>query len=210
MWIKVCGVTTPDDAIAVAAEGVDALGLNFVPSSPRHLTASEARSIVRAVRGQVELIGVVADLSISACEELFAESGVDSLQLHGSESPAFQEMLGGRAFKAIGIAQPEDVERARAYGGERLLVDASVGGRSGGVGIPFEWSWVTDLVHTRKVIVAGGLGPANVAQAVAALHPFGVDVASGVELDGNKRRKDPAKVAAFVRAARAAAEVAYR
>ncbi len=210
MWIKVCGITTAEDAIAVASEGVDALGINFVPSSPRCVTLTEAQSISRAVRSRVELVGVTANLSLEAALELLTRSGVDTLQLHGNESPSLLAALGERAFKAVGIASPKDAEEASRFGGSRLLVDAKVGGYSGGIGVPFEWSWVADLARSRSVIVAGGLGPHNVAQAVAAVCPFGVDTASGVEIDGDKRRKDPAKVAAFVRAARAAAGTSGR
>lgn len=202
MWIKVCGVTTPEDALNAVNAGVDALGLNFVPSSARYIDVAAACQIVAAVRGKAELIGVIADRSLDDCEMLLRQTGVDSLQLHGGESPEFLESLLPRAFKAVGIATAKDVQHATCFGGGRLLVDAKVDGKSGGIGVPFDWTWVVELARNRSVIVAGGLGPHNVAQAVSAVWPYGVDVAGGVEMVGNKRRKDPEKIRAFVRAAR--------
>jgi phosphoribosylanthranilate isomerase len=126
------------------------------------------------------------------------------LQLHGAESSEELELLLPNAYKAVAIAGPEDVARASEYGGERLLVDAKVPGELGGTGARFDWSLAVPLTKRRDLIVAGGLTPENVAEAMRALSPFGVDVASGVEMRQNPRAKDPAKLSAFVAAVRAA------
>src|SRR5690606_13849074 len=127
-WIKICGVTTPEDAELVVAAGADALGVNLVPRSKRAVDLPTAQTIAKAVRGKIELIGVVADRELEAVDALRRELGLDWLQLHGNEPPGMVARL-QRAYKAIGISMPEDVTRARACPGERLLVDRKVGER---------------------------------------------------------------------------------
>jgi len=205
LWVKVCGITSPEDAELALLAGSDAIGLNFVPSSKRRIDVSTARAIGDRVRGKVELVGVVADLDLAAALALQQEIGLDWLQLHGSEPPALLESL-PRAFKAHGVGSAEDAASAAAYGGERLLVDARVPGELGGTGVTFDWLLVVELARERPLILAGGLHPDNVAAAVRAVRPFGVDTASGVELTGEPRRKDPMKLERFVRAARRASE----
>lgn len=200
-WVKICGVTCPEDAVASVRAGADAIGLNFVPSSRRFVDRLTARAVADAVRGQVELIGVFADEEPDVLEEVRREVGLDWLQLHGRESPALVSRL-PRAFKALGIAGRADVERAVEFPGERILLDAKVEGALGGTGSTFDWTLLTKSGLRARAIVAGGLNPNNVADLVALLSPFGVDVASGVEQSGDARRKDPDKVARFVRAAR--------
>jgi phosphoribosylanthranilate isomerase len=200
-WVKICGVTNLEDAELVAQAGADAIGLNFVPGTKRHITRELGRAIAGAVRGRLELVGVFADESLDALESAQREIGLDWLQLHGSETP---ELVGRlpRAFKATGIRDAADVERAFAFPGERLLLDAKVEGARGGTGVAFEWSLLEGRAGVRRLIVAGGLTPQNVAAVLARLSPFGVDVASGVERSHDPRRKDPDKVAAFIANAR--------
>lgn len=188
------------------AAGADALGLNFVRSSKRVIDHATAAHISDAVGRQVELVAVVADRNAYELSELRETTGIRWLQLHGSESPEDLELVLPEAFKAIAIASPADAARAQEYGGARLLADAKskTPGQLGGTGERFDWSLATALAARRDLIVAGGLDPDNVADAVRALRPFGVDVASGVELPGNPRKKDLARVQAFVAAVRAA------
>lgn len=199
MRVKVCGLTTPEDAAACVALGVDLLGLNFVPSSPRCLDLARARRLADAVRGRVELVGVVADLDEAALEELRAAVGLDRLQLHGSEPPSLVQRLAPRAFKALRIGAQADVAGASLYAG-LILVDAKVPGTLGGTGQVVDFALVAPLARARPVLLAGGLTPGNVAAAVRAVEPWGVDVASGVERSPGV--KDLEAVAAFVRAAR--------
>lgn len=220
--VKICGVTTAEDALACVDAGADAIGLNFVPTSRRAITREQARDILRAVRGRaIETVAVVADLDLEAIRAL--QSELDWVQLHGEESPDLLLPLLPRVYKALRIDNAADVEQASTFAGERILVDAKVpyaldsqASRSavpsiapvrplGGTGHSFDWSLVTVLAKHRKLILAGGLTPDNVARAVRVVRPWCVDVASGVDADGDPRRKDPARVRAFIAAARGAA-----
>jgi phosphoribosylanthranilate isomerase len=204
-YLKICGITSVEDAVLATEAGADALGLNFVRTSKRVIDRATAAHISDAVGERVELVAVVADRSAYELEELRAATGIRWLQLHGSEPPEDLELVLPEAFKAVAIGSSADAQRAQEYGGDRLLVDAKseAPGVHGGTGRTFDWSLVASLAARRDLIVAGGLDPDNVAEAVRALRPFGVDVASGVELPGNPRKKDAARVRAFVAAVRA-------
>jgi phosphoribosylanthranilate isomerase len=200
-WIKICGVTNVDDAEHVVRSGANAIGLNFVHGSKRRVTLEQARPIVEAIRGRIELVAVVSSPTDDEVKEL-TELGMEWLQLHGDEPPARVSRLLPRAFKAVPIEDAADARRAANYPGERLLVDTKVSGASGGTGKVFDWQLVTDLTKTRQLILAGGLTPKNVAAAVRVLAPWGVDTASGVELVPGV--KDAELVTAFVLAVRGA------
>jgi len=200
--VKVCGVTNVTDALGCVERGVAAIGLNFVPSSPRAVSVETARSIAEAVGARALIVGVVADLEVQTMLQLRADAQLGCLQLHGDEPPEHLIPLLPHAYKAIRVADAADVARADAYPGEHVLVDAKVVGALGGTGVRVDPSLVVQLARTRKVTLAGGLRPDNVTQAIAAVHPFAVDVASGVEMAGDPRRKDLAAVAAFVLACR--------
>ncbi len=202
-WIKICGVTSPGDAEHVARSGASAIGLNFVFGSKRRISLEQARPIVEQVRGRIELVAVVANPTDREVTELREDLGIEWLQLHGEEAPARVTRLLPGAFKAVPIEDAADARRAASYPGTRLLVDTKVSGASGGTGKVFDWQLVTELSQQRELILAGGLTPKNVAAAVRVLAPFGVDVASGVELVPGV--KDPALVTAFVQAVRGAA-----
>lgn len=201
--VKICGLRTPAEAVACAELGASAIGLNFVPGSIRAITPELARAIARAVRAsgaRAEIVGVVADLPLDAMRDLMAAAELDCLQLHGAEPPALLEPLLPRAYKAVRIGSAADVGLARSYPGKHLLVDAKVDGMLGGSGVAFDWELVRDLAKERSLTLAGGLRPDNVARAVAALQPFCVDVASGVESEPGV--KDLTAVRAFIDAAR--------
>jgi phosphoribosylanthranilate isomerase len=199
--VKVCGITTPEDADACASLGVDWLGLNFVPTSPRCIDRATAAAIRDAVHGRAELIGVVADLPEATLLGLRRDAGLDQLQLHGDEPPELVHRLAPHAFKALRIGTAADVAAAEGYPG-LLLVDAKVAGALGGTGQTVDFALVAPLARTRRLLLAGGLGPTNVAAAVRAVGPWGVDVASGVERSPGVKDLDAVK--AFVAAARLA------
>ncbi len=180
MRIKVCGVTTIEDAEGCSALGVDLLGLNFVPSSPRRVSIEGARRIAERVRGKVEIVGVTADLEVAEIRELALSVGLDLVQLHGDEPPELVMKLGGLAFKALRMGDAADVAEASRYAG-LILADAKAPGQLGGTGKVVDFSLVAPLARSRPLLLAGGLTPANVAAAIEAVGPFGVDVASGVE-----------------------------
>lgn len=201
-YVKICGITSVEDAILAVEAGADALGLNFVPSSKRVIDTATAAHIADAVAGSVQLIAVVADRSEPELDELRLATGIRWLQLHGSEAPAELERFLPEAYKACAIASAADAARAAEYGGRRLLVDAKVAGELGGTGQRFDWSLARPLAEQRELILAGGLSPNNVREALQVLRPFGVDVASGVERRDNPRKKDPELVRAFIDAVR--------
>jgi phosphoribosylanthranilate isomerase len=202
--VKICGVTNLDDARGCVDGGASAIGVNLVGASPRCVKPEEARAIARHVGDRALVVLVVADLASGAIAELVRFVGCGCVQLHGSEPPETLLPLLPHAYKAVRIASEDDVEKARAYPGEYLLVDAKVPGVLGGSGTTFDWSLVRPLAKEKKLILAGGLTVENVANAVASVDPDSVDVASGVERDGDPRRKDLAKVRAFVERARGA------
>jgi phosphoribosylanthranilate isomerase len=203
-WIKICGITSLEDARLAVEAGADALGLNFVPASKRVIDAATAAHIADALGRAVELVAVVANRGVLALEELREATGLEWLQLHGTEAAEELELLLPYAFKAIAIETASDVSHADDYAGQRILTDAKVAGEFGGTGQSFDWSLVAELGRRRDLILAGGLTPGNVGRAIAAVRPWGVDVASGVEREGNPRAKDPTKLRDFVRAVRAA------
>jgi len=199
--VKICGVTTESDALMCVEAGASAIGLNFVPSSARRVSVTQARAIARAVRGRTLIVGVVADMAVGAMRALRRDAELECLQLHGDESPATLATLLPHAYKAVHVATATDVSDARAYGGPYLLVDAHVEGALGGTGKTLDWSLVGGLARERKLTLAGGLTPENVVGAILAVQPYCVDVATGVESAPGV--KDAARVRAFIDAARA-------
>lgn len=204
VWVKICGVTSVADAELCVEAGADAIGLNFVPSSPRYIQPAVGREIRDRLEGSVELVAVVADLPETELRQLQLEVEPDYLQLHGNEPPELLERFLPSAYKVVHVQSATDLERVNLYGGERVLLDAKVAGKLGGTGTAFDYSLTTDLARRRRVILAGGLKPETVASAVAQVKPFGVDVASGVENPGQPRSKAADKVRAFVKAAKEA------
>jgi len=201
--IKVCGVTTPEDAVMCAEEGVDYIGINFVEASPRFVARADAAAIVSAVSGRfpnVTFVGVVANESPWALESIRRATWISWLQCHGDESTDYIKEAQPYVVKAVRIEGPDDAERAKAFSGEWVLVDSHVRGLLGGSGTAFDWALVRSLAKTRPIMLAGGLSPDNVAEAVRIVRPFAVDVASGVE--ESPRKKHRGKVRAFVAAAR--------
>jgi phosphoribosylanthranilate isomerase len=211
--VKICGVRSAEAARACVELGASAVGVNLVASSPRCVDRSAALAIARAVHAANDanggtskaiVVGVVADMSLDDMRALVRDAELDCLQLHGDETPDTLAALLPHAYKATRIAVAADVERARTYPGEHLLVDAKVEGLLGGSGTAFDWELVKGLARERRLTLAGGLHPDNVERAVRELRPYCVDVASGVEPAGSPGEKDLAKVRAFIEAARRA------
>jgi phosphoribosylanthranilate isomerase len=205
MRVKICGVMSARDALACADAGADAIGLNFVPGSRRRVDEERAREIVRAVGERVLVVGVVADLEVQAMLALRERVGLGCLQLHGDEPVESLVPLLPHAYKAIRVGGPEDVALAETYPGPWVMVDAKAEGALGGTGRTFDWNLVAVLAGRRKVVLAGGLTPDNVAEAVRVVRPDCVDVASGVEVDGHPGQKDVARVRDFIAQARSGA-----
>jgi phosphoribosylanthranilate isomerase len=199
--IKVCGIRSPEDALACVEAGVDTLGLNFWSGTPRCVDVSAANRIVQAVSGKATLVAVFVDASADEIARVRDETGIAWAQLHGDESPALLESLLPNAYKAVRVGGASVRDRVRGYPGRRILLDAAVpGSMPGGTGHTFDWSFAAEVAEERELVLAGGLTPENVADAVREVRPFQVDVASGVEQSPGV--KDIAKVRAFVAAAR--------
>jgi phosphoribosylanthranilate isomerase len=200
--VKICGVTTVDDALACVALGADAIGLNFVGSSPRSIDAGTGRAIAEAVGAGTLLVGVVADMTVPAMRALLDEARLGCLQLHGDETPDDVTAMLPHAYKAVRVRDAGDVARAEAAPGQYVMVDAKVDGMLGGSGHRVDGALVAGLAKRRRLVLAGGLTPDNVASAILEVGPWCVDVASGVE--SSPRLKDIGKVRAFIQAARSA------
>ena len=205
--IKICGVTSAKDGLACAAAGADAVGVNFVPSSARRVDFDTARAVVRAVGDRALVVGVIADQTLDSLRSLRDATGVGCLQLHGDEPPEDVTALLPHAYKAVRVADANDVARAEAMPGEYVMVDAKVAHALGGTGHTFDWSLVEGLAARRRLVLAGGLTPENVGEAIRRVRPWCVDVASGVESAPGV--KDLARVRAFIEAVRAADRVGH-
>ncbi|MGB5697592.1 MAG: phosphoribosylanthranilate isomerase [Polyangiales bacterium] len=199
--VKICGVTTPEDALLCIEAGADAIGLNFWPGSPRCLDVANAGSIVAACGDRAQMVGVFVDFSLDRIRRILRATGLEWAQLHGNEPPELVAKLLPKAYKAIGVEDRASIEAARRYPGEHLLLDASVPGMRGGTGRTFDWKVAAAVARERKLTLAGGLTPDNVAEAIRVVKPFRVDVASGVE--SSPGRKDPALVRQFIARAKA-------
>ncbi|MCY3814332.1 MAG: phosphoribosylanthranilate isomerase [Gammaproteobacteria bacterium] len=197
--VKVCGITTPADAALAGDAGVDAVGINFFAGSPRAVSTDQAAAICAALPAQVAVVGVFVDPSEATVRKALGAARLDILQFHGSESAAFCRQFDTPYVKAVGVGPGFDFDTWQSgYADARaLMLDGSQGGRSGGTGVPFDWTlWPRS---DRLLVLAGGLTPDNVAAAIRRTRPFAVDVASGVE-GATKGRKDPARLRSFLAA----------
>ena len=209
LLVKICGITSLADARLASDAGADAVGFVFWFMSPRRVSPERAAQIARELPGSVLRVGVFVDAPRDEMARVADSVGLDLLQLHGNEPPEALVGLPRPALKAVrvgkGFTQEEAVRHTDRAAG--IVVDTRLPGDTqilGGTGLPFDWSLIKGLAdRVPFLMLAGGLGPSNVAEAIRSVRPHGVDVSSGVEsLPG---RKDPAKVRAFVEAARAAA-----
>ena len=198
VFVKICGVTTAEDAAMAVAAGADAIGVNFWPGSKRHVTLADARDVLAAVPAGVLKVGVFVDAPVEEVERHLDELELDRAQLHGDESPALFDRLDRRLIRVVRVRDESSFDGEAGWSPALWLYDAYVEGY-GGAGVPAPWPLIAARAR-RPFLLAGGLTPDNVAAAVAQTRPDGVDVASGVE--SSARKKDPAKVAAFIAAAR--------
>lgn len=221
MWVKICANTCAEDALKAAELGADAVGFVFAPSS-RRVTAAEVRAIAEVMPAGVERVGVFGVGSATDIAEVANEARLTGVQLHGGLDLELMRELRRRLVAETTIIQTlhwsvedgiESGDRvrdemagiAKSGLGCRVLVDAKVGASSGGLGKPFDWGSARGVLEsqpTLEVIVAGGLRPDNIAEAIRVLRPWGVDVASGVEREPG--RKDFAKLRSFIENARGA------
>ena len=195
--VKICGITTPADALLAAQAGADAIGLNFHPPSPRAVSFETAARIRSVLPPFIAAVGVFVDPSEQTVRRALGAARLDCLQFSGLEPATFCQRFDAPYIKAAGMRGGFDFDAwQRAYpDASALLLDNYDPQRAGGTGVPFDWSrWPRS---DRPLILAGGLTPGNVAAAVVATRPFAVDVASGVEGD-TKGRKDTVRLHCFV------------
>ena len=205
--VKVCGLTTPADAQAVAALGVWGIGVVFAAGSPRRVDAATAAAVLAGVPAGVARVGVFVGATADEMAATARTAGLTHLQVHGDADPvAARRASGLPVIQGFSVEGPEAVGRARASAADMVLLDAAVAGLHGGTGTTFDWSLLEGGALGRPFILAGGLRPANVAGALARLSPVIVDVSSGVE--SSPGRKDPERVRAFVDAVAGAARAA--
>lgn len=209
--IKICGVTLPDDAAAVATAGVDFVGFNFWPKSKRYLAPERAPMLAGVIRAMstTKIVGLFVDATADEISAVCARVELDVIQLHGDESPDLVKQIAGAVYrpvwKALPVAAAGDIAGLDTWPADAILLDAPSANR-GGSGRAFDHG-VAREARTRfpsvKVVLAGGLNPANVAAAVATVRPWAVDVASGVETAPGIKDRD--KLTAFVAAVRGVA-----
>jgi phosphoribosylanthranilate isomerase len=209
MPIKICGLTRLDDCLAAVDAGADTLGFNFYPQSPRCVSPEDCARLVSELARRaapVTTVGLFVNRPPDEVAALLDRCGLELAQLHYDEQPEGLGALQGRAFVALRDPDPSPARLAAlarlSPGRPALLVDAHVPGAYGGTGQTADWERARAIAARYPIFLAGGLTPANVAAAIAAVRPWGVDVASGVE--SAPGRKDHANIRAFVNAARAA------
>ncbi len=199
MFIKICGITRVEDAIQAAELGVDAIGLNFFPKSKRFIDNKTAMEICAALPKKVLKIGLFVNSSADEVNQKLEEISLDLLQFHGDETPEFCSQWGGKVIRAISPKKEKDLEIIKSFDfAKMIIVDASVAGQYGGTGEKADWEIAKKAVTNFDVpiLLAGGLTPENVAEAIKIIRPFGVDVAGGVE--SSPGLKDFEKMKKFV------------
>lgn len=199
MFVKICGITSEDDALLAVAMGADAIGFVFAPS-PRQVAAAHVRDIVRRLPPEILTLGVFRDESPQRVVEIVQSAGLGGAQLHGQETPEQARLVKAKVDVLVKAfpAGADALDRADDWRADIILIDSPTPG-SGQV---FDWSLAEGAPSGRRVLLAGGLTPDNVADAVARVQPWGVDVSTGVESEPG--RKDPRLVRSFVARAKEA------
>ncbi|MFZ3172196.1 MAG: phosphoribosylanthranilate isomerase [Carboxydocellales bacterium] len=192
--VKICGITDLTIALGAVAAGADAIGFVFAESR-RRISPNAAQLIIKNLPPFVTTVGVFVDEALTTLNEIANYCGLDVVQLHGSESPQYCQQVKRPVLKAIRIATAADLEQMAEYEVRGFLLDTFIPGQLGGTGQTFPWHLARAGDKNHPIIVAGGLTPDNVQQALAQAEPFGVDVSSGVETDGIK---DLAKIQKFI------------
>jgi len=209
-YVKVCGLTRVDEALECVRAGAEWIGLNFHPASPRYVSPALARKIVNELPRPAKAVGVFVNRLAREVAELAGELGLEIIQLHGDEPPEDIRFLEAfRVVRAFRVGSAEDLGRMTTYlrsaaecgrAPDAILVDAHVPGQAGGTGVTIPEEILQGLPTHERLILAGGLSPRNVAERIAQVRPWMVDVASGVE--SSPGRKDLALVRSFIEAAR--------
>jgi phosphoribosylanthranilate isomerase len=198
MKVKVCGITNYEDAKLALDQGVDALGFNFYPSSPRYIRPEDVRNIIRRLPPFAVMVGLFVNAGEAGNVIKTAQtSGVQVLQLHGDESPEYcRKLAEWPLIKALRIGETGIPENFQDYAVQSFLLDAKDDVLFGGTGKSFDWRLAQSIQSFCPIILAGGLRPDNVREAIRVVQPYAVDVCSGVEIKPGK--KDPGKLKEFI------------
>ncbi len=195
--IKICGITNIDDALMSIDAGADALGFNFVPDTPRYLKDTKAATkIIEQLPPFITTVGLFVNADPELIQSIADECYLDTLQLHGDESPQFCQGFNRRVIKAVRVKDESSCSHLSDYRVSGYLLDTYVKGEMGGTGVAFDWRLAVKAKQYGRIILAGGLNPDNVGSAVQQVRPYGVDVSSRVE--ASPGRKDPVKVRTFI------------
>jgi len=181
MFVKICGITRLEDARAAVEAGADALGFVFWPKSPRYVAPETARDIVSTLPATVTAIGVFVDQPAAEVNDIAARVGLGAVQLHGDEDEAYVESMSRPVVKAVAV-EPDAVPIIGVWPSNvTVLLDVHDPIKKGGTGRTVDWTIAAELAERRDVVLAGGLTPENVGEAIDAVRPYGIDVSSGVE-----------------------------
>jgi phosphoribosylanthranilate isomerase len=191
--VKICGITNAADAAAAAAAGADALGFVFAPASPRRVAPDEAARIVAALPPFVAVVGVFADQPLAEIAETVARCGLHAVQLHGAEPPELARAIAVPVIRALRVRDVASLAPLADYPAQAFLLDAYVPGQAGGTGCTVPWELARQARAAVPIILAGGLTPETVGDAVRCLRPFGVDASSGLEREPGKKDHDRVK-----------------
>jgi phosphoribosylanthranilate isomerase len=203
--VKICGITNAPDALAAVEAGADMLGFMFYEKSPRQVSTRTAAEIIRSLPQFAIKVGVFVNAPAELVLRAIGDCGLNLLQFHGEEPPEYCTQFGLMNVKAFRIRDAESLKALTDYPTDAWMLDAFVAGKAGGTGEKFNWDLAIEAKKLgRPIFLAGGLTPENVAEAVAKVQPYAVDVSSGVESAPGK--KDAAKIKAFIDAARSAAD----
>ncbi len=199
--VKICGITNLEDALEAINHGADALGFVFFRKSPRHITTVNARAIIKKLPPFISTVGVFVNESKTAIEKIVSQTGVSAIQLHGDEPPTACK-LSLPAVKAIRVKSLESLDTISKYKDRvsAFLLDTYTPEVFGGTGRIFNWDIAVEAKQFGKIILAGGLTPENIEQAIRWVHPYAVDVSSGIEAE--KGKKDHAKMKLFIERAK--------
>jgi phosphoribosylanthranilate isomerase len=201
--VKICGITSLDDALWAAEAGADALGLIFVEGTPRYVTPAAAAAIVAGLPPFVCPVGVFWDHSPAHVAAVVAECGLGAVQLHGAEPPEVVAAMPRPVLKTIKVREAGDLAQLDRYKPAAFLLDSPARWSEGEARVPISWRVAREATSRGRVILSAGLTPETVGEAIRVARPWGVDVNSGVEAAPG--RKDPSRVARFIQAAQAAA-----
>jgi phosphoribosylanthranilate isomerase len=200
--VKICGITTAEDAADAVEAGADALGFIFVPGTPRAVSPEAAGRIVATLPPFVTAVGVFVDRPVQDVLDIAAHCRLQAVQLHGEEPAESARLIPLKVIKAIRVKDAESLRPLGTYPAQAFLLDAFVEGTPGGTGSVLPWDLAAQVSGVARIILSGGLRPENVDQAVRLVRPYAVDVSSGVEL--RPGRKDRQKVREFIAAVRRA------